>query len=554
MAARYGYVALSGAEMATLNSSSSYPTSKVVPKGDQLGFVYCVNDNRYRFEKITAASMKWADGTTWNLDYMTVMGYYTHPGDCLRLDIPVPIDTPTGYATLSGHGEYQSRDSGDYQDFGFTIKYWIGPDPEPELTVSHTTLCFGENVGVSVEYQTPGVQVDAFLYVGDRFVGYWSGAGDDQYRVALTVQLLNRWSNLIGYTGTGRLVVVNHWDSVTREYMLTVKAPFYWAKEQPYEGATVTYRETYQGYTIYYLSGPGIYGALDPYGNEMQSYAGSVSGAHTLIDNWLGAVYTLTITSNMDTPIQVGEHTVQTNSSITLLNGCYVIEAPPLLMAGGAPYVINYMQNTGTAVQFPGPSIVQCLSMGPVSTHIEYMGAEQDILLETYRGVEVWYDYRQAMDPPYDKCLYAKVEGHGKWFPITDYMIADVRAWIDVELDTPKNTSITIAADKTVIDEGESVAFTGTLRRTDTGSGLPDMPVTVHVNGEPSEGKVTDSNGTYVCSIVFPYPGTYTVTAVFEGYETLSSAAAETRVTTGGGSTLPLLAAAGAAYLLVSGK
>jgi len=112
-------------------------------------------------------------------------------------------------------------------------------------------------------------------------------------------------------------------------------------------------------------------------------------------------------------------------------------------------------------------------------------------------------------------------------------------------------TTLTIAADRTVINEGESVVFTGVLRRTDTGETIPDMPVTLQVNGQDAMTGYTGAGGVYQASIEFTVAGTYTIAAVFTGYETLSASAAETRVTTGSGaSALPLLAAIGAALLI----
>jgi len=152
---------------------------------------------------------------------------------------------------------------------------------------------------------------------------------------------------------------------------------FEWATEPPYEGETVTPIETYRLYQIWYLSGPGVYGAIDPYGNEA-GLGNNLIEMRAHIDEWLGAVYTLTVTCNLDTEIRVGEQTVPTNSSITGLNGCYVIMAPSPVTVDGVYWVIEYMQNMQTEAQFPGPSIVQCLSTGPETTHIQYRPTEGD--------------------------------------------------------------------------------------------------------------------------------------------------------------------------------
>jgi len=272
--------------------------------------------------------------------------------------------------------------------------------------------------------------------------------------------------------------------------------PFDWATESPYEGETVTYIETYRDYQIWYLSGPGVYGLIDPYGTELESFAGSVSGAHTLIDNLLGATYTLTVTCNLDTEILVGEQTVPTNSNISGLNGCYVIEAPLQVMVGGVPWSLEYMQNMQTEVQFPGPSIVQCLLNGPETTHIEYTSAEPT-----------------------------------------------------------RATAITIEADRTSISEGESVVFTGMLRLIDTGEALPGLPVMLRVDGVDAQAVTTGAGGVFQSTILFSSSGVYIVAAVFEGAETLSPSAAETQVVAGGegGGVSPLLLAAGigAATLLL---
>lgn len=53
------------------------------------------------------------------------------------------------------------------------------------------------------------------------------------------------------------------------ELILGCVNPFPWAKESPYEGATVRFAAGYLGWGIYYLSGPGLYGILNPFCGEV---------------------------------------------------------------------------------------------------------------------------------------------------------------------------------------------------------------------------------------------------------------------------------------------
>ncbi|GAH62130.1 unnamed protein product, partial [marine sediment metagenome] len=57
----------------------------------------------------------------------------------------------------------------------------------------------------------------------------------------------------------------------------------------PYEGHTVTFVETYRGYDIYYLTGPGgLYGVVDPDGVEYNRYPTTLAKAQAYVDGVLG--------------------------------------------------------------------------------------------------------------------------------------------------------------------------------------------------------------------------------------------------------------------------
>ena len=133
--------------------------------------------------------------------------------------------------------------------------------------------------------------------------------------------------------------------------------PFAWLTSGPYQGATVTYIDTYNGYEVYYCTGPGgLYGALDPF---TCTQVGSFSDFLGNIENYL---WTLP----------------------------YPTEPPP---------------------PEPPPEPVP-----------------EDVLLEQYRGVDIW----QAVDSSF----YFNVGGRRYSFPL-DTFIEDIRLAIDNLLAEP---------------------------------------------------------------------------------------------------------------------
>lgn len=64
---------------------------------------------------------------------------------------------------------------------------------------------------------------------------------------------------------------------------------FSWATSGPYEGHTVTFIEEYRGYKIYYLTGPGgLYGFVDPAGDELNQWRNTLVDARAYVDDTLG--------------------------------------------------------------------------------------------------------------------------------------------------------------------------------------------------------------------------------------------------------------------------
>ena len=518
------------------------PASHVVPLGGTLSHKFCVSATRERFEKYTGGRIVGADGSVTPWD--TLRLYTSAPSsNCKAIDYPVPTDAPEGEAAFTLSYEWQDRETGEYDDATVKQRFWIGSNPVPKLTWGSGTVGWGGSVSATVEYLAPGSSVSLSLEIAGKFINTVAAAADDNWLAYPLVKALNRWTALIDYEGSGTATArIAGGDFIYRD--LIIRKAFWWATEQPYEGASVNYVETYKGYTIWYLTGPGgIYAAKDPYGNEMPSGSSTLSGMRTLIDNWLGATYTLTVTSNLDTQITVGEKNIQTNTSLTLLNGCYQITCPALLMVGGAPWVVDYMQNLQTDVKFYGEnSIVQCLQVGPETTHIEFKPAEEDTLLEVYRGVEIWYDWRPAYPP--GTYFYAKVGPHGKWFDVTEHTIQDVRAWIDSQLIMETEFTAQPTSGPTPL----TVTFTNGVSL-----GLPPYNWTL----DPGDGSTPysgsrDSPGTWTQAHTYIKAGTFTATLTVEDSQGIT---AVRRITASPGSVPPLEPSdiIGAAATLIAG-
>ncbi len=229
---------------------------------------------------------------------------------------------------------------------------------------------------------------------------------------------------------------------------------------------------------------------MDPYGNEMPRFASSISGAKVIINNDLGASYNLTVTSNLITQVQIGDTTIiTTGQTVKLLNGCYTI-IPEKPTIEGIPWIIDYMENIGTGVKFPGvDSLTQCLHAGPATTHVEYKPIETDFLVKTYQTIDIWYYYRPARLDPHN--YYAKVAGHGKWFNIHENTLQDVQDWIDKELEEPEpetaEGSITGYDAPSSETPGDTVTVSATAKNVGAASGsfrfrLTDRDTNVEVD------------------------------------------------------------------------
>lgn len=113
------------------------------------------------------------------------------------------------------------------------------------------------------------------------------------------------------------------------------------------------------------------------------------------------------------------------------------------------------------------------------------------------------------------------------------------------------STTLSIIA-PTSAEEEEIFTVYGQLTRDDTGEAVPNMTISVNYNGIPLGAVQTDLQGVYTLPAAIPTAGTYTLQAVFAGYETLAASNGTTNINTGEGATalIPLLLATGAIYLL----
>jgi len=74
--------------------------------------------------------------------------------------------------------------------------------------------------------------------------------------------------------------------------------PFQWATENGCEGETVNFIEVYQGWGIWYLTCPGVYGITDPYCIDYPTFFNTVQGARNKIDELVATLLAATLAAS----------------------------------------------------------------------------------------------------------------------------------------------------------------------------------------------------------------------------------------------------------------